>query len=180
MLRLKHLFHAGFYRSCFRSLIIGLANATPPLNEFRSIRYRLFSLAGMCLAPGVCFQGNVVVSPIDRGENIIIGANTFINNEVRFAAPSAFIRIGKGCAIGPRVSFETVNHRFPGNMLEHLPIEVGDKCWIGSGAIVLPGIVIGDDVVVAAGSVVTKNIPSSSMVRGFPARIIRNIKVENV
>jgi len=56
------------------------------------------------------------------------------------------------------------------------PVKIGDRCWIGSNTIILPGVTIGDNVVVGAGSVVTKDIPSDVIVAGSPAKIIRENK----
>lgn len=67
-----------------------------------------------------------------------------------------------------------------GDMLEYgKPITIGDDCWLGGGVIVCPGVTIGDRVVVAAGSVVAKDIPSDSLAAGNPARVIRSLKKEN-
>lgn len=69
-------------------------------------------------------------------------------------------------------------HDFPNDM-SYCNTVIGRKCFIGCNAIILPGIEIGDEVIVAAGSVVTKNIESNSLVAGNPARIIKKIKTKN-
>ena len=59
-----------------------------------------------------------------------------------------------------------------------LPIKIGDKCWLGGGVIVLPGVTIGDGSVIGAGSVVTKDIPANSLAVGNPCHVIRRINGE--
>lgn len=78
------------------------------------------------------------------------------------------------------VSFGAVilTHDFPNN-LSYCKTIIGKKCFIGCNSIILPGIEIGDEVVVAAGSVVTKNIESNSLVAGNPARVIKKITTKN-
>jgi maltose O-acetyltransferase len=86
--------------------------------------------------------------------------------------------IGKNCAIGPRVSIETVNHNLLWTSTDKwgaatASVYIGDRVWIGSGEIVLPGVTIGNDSVIAAGAVVTKSFPENSIVGGVPAKLIR-------
>lgn len=56
------------------------------------------------------------------------------------------------------------------------PITIGDDCWLGGSVIVLPGVTIGDNVIVGAGSIVTKDLPSNTVVAGNPARVIRKLE----
>lgn len=116
------------------------------------------------------------------GEGLEIGDNSNIGR-YSYVGCSGFIKIGKNVMVSPRVSFFAENHNF-----EHTdrpmkeqgvtrePIVIEDDCWIASGSIVLAGVTIGKGSVVAAGSVVTKDIPAYSIVAGSPARIIRNRK----
>ena len=70
-----------------------------------------------------------------------------------------------------------------GQLIRHtyaLPIKIGNGCWLGGGAIVLPGVTIGDGSVIGAGSVVTKDIPENSLAVGNPCRVIRKINGENM
>jgi maltose O-acetyltransferase len=122
----------------------------------------------------------VALKPIGSAANVTIGAKTFINSEVRFAAPNDTITIGENVAIGPRVSFETVNHSLyfvptKGRATETKPITVEDEAWIGAGCIILQGVTIGRGAVVAAGSVVVHDVPSYSVYGGSPAKFIKAI-----
>ena len=162
------------------SFFLFLANLLPRLRISDRYRYILLKLAGFQIYGKPVIWSPVNVSPIGGAKNVIINEGTFINSEVRFGAPSAEISIGRNCAIGPRVSFETVNHGIRwepeiGRETHAKPIVVEDEVWIGSGAIILQGVTIGRGSIVAAGSVVTTDVPSFVLVGGVPARQIRDI-----
>ena len=112
------------------------------------------------------------------GKNIHLGKNVFINAGCHFQ-DQAGIYIGDGTFIGHNVILATLNHDMNpdsrGDMYPK-PIHIGKKVWIGSGAIVLPGISIGDNSVIAAGSVVTKNVPENVVYGGNPAKFIKKIE----
>ena len=88
------------------------------------------------------------------------------------------IFIDDGVLIGHNVVLATLNHAMQperrGDMLP-APIHIGKRVWIGSNATVLPGVTIGDGAVVAAGAVVTKDVPANAVVGGVPAKAIRHI-----
>jgi acetyltransferase-like isoleucine patch superfamily enzyme len=88
------------------------------------------------------------------------------------------IILGKNVWIGPRVSLISMNHDI-NNYHEYVsdePIVVGDNCWLGANAIVLPGVKLGNHVVVAAGAVVTKSFPTDNvLLAGVPAQIIKSL-----
>lgn len=113
----------------------------------------------------------------DYGDGIIIGEHTFVNFNCTFL-DGGLITIGNHVLIGPNVQIYTPQH--PMDYLERretkersLPVTIGDDCWIGGGAIILPGVSIGDRCIIGAGSVVTKNIPSDSVAVGNPARVTK-------
>lgn len=115
----------------------------------------------------------------DYGDGIILGENVFINMNCTFL-DGAYIRIGKNSLIGPNVQIYTPHH--PMNHLERresievaYPVCIGEDCWIGGGVVILPGVTIGNRVVVGAGSVVTKDVPDDAVVAGNPARPIRSV-----
>jgi acetyltransferase-like isoleucine patch superfamily enzyme len=87
------------------------------------------------------------------------------------------IEVGRNVRYGPNVHIISSNH----NLLDfniHVkvnPIKLKDNCWIGSGSIILPGVELGEHVIVAAGSVVTKSFPSNSIIGGVPAKLISSV-----
>ena len=88
------------------------------------------------------------------------------------------IIFGKNVRVGPRVSIISMNHdqnRYD-EFLVTRPITIGDNCWIGAGAIILPGIQLGDHVVCAAGTVITKSFPEDNiLLAGVPAKIVKKL-----
>ena len=92
------------------------------------------------------------------------------------------IKIGKKCLIGPRVSFETASHNIyyddrNGWGYFTKSIEVGDRVWIGAGAIILPGVRICEGAVIAASAVVNKDVEAYTLAGGVPARKIKDIQI---
>ena len=90
------------------------------------------------------------------------------------------IYVGDDCMFGPNVVLATAGHplnpELRGRGLQfNMPIRVGNRCWLGAGVIVMPGVTIGDDTVIGAGSVVTKDIPAGVLAYGNPCRVIRPI-----
>ncbi|WP_184283769.1 sugar O-acetyltransferase [Jeotgalicoccus coquinae] len=114
----------------------------------------------------------------DFGKNIKIGKNVFINSGCRFQDQGG-ITIGDGSLIGHNVVLATINHDYnPNNRgtMYLLPIVLEKNAWIGSSATVLPGVTIGENSIVAAGSVVTKDVPANTIVAGNPAKFISNLE----
>lgn len=117
----------------------------------------------------------------DFGKNITIGKDVFINSGCHFQDQGG-ITIGDGSLIGHNVVLATINHDLDpkNNRKNHYaPIRIGHHVWIGSNATVLPGISIGDWAVVAAGAVVTKDVPPYAVVGGLPAKILKIIQKES-
>lgn len=113
----------------------------------------------------------------DHGHGIRIAANVFINANCTFL-DGAYITIGENTLIGPDVKIYTPHHPIDyiqrrENKEYAFPVTIGRDCWIGGGAIILPGVTIGDRTVIGAGSVVTSDIESDCIAAGNPARIIR-------
>lgn len=116
---------------------------------------------------------------VDYGSRVTIGPGTFINMGLT-ALDVAPITIGADCQIGPHVKLFTPTHPIdPQPRRDRLeaaePITIGDNVWLGGAVIVCPGVSIGDNSVVGAGSVVTRDIPANSLAVGNPARVIRSI-----
>lgn len=115
----------------------------------------------------------------DFGKNITIGKDVFINSGCHFQDQGG-IEIGDGALIGHSVVLATINHAIaPSEKRKnyYAPIKIGNNVWIGSNATILPGVTIGEWAVVAAGSVVTKDVAPYTIVGGIPARVIK--KLEN-
>ena len=113
----------------------------------------------------------------DFGKNITIGKNVFINACCHFQDHGG-VELGDGCQIGHNVVFATLNHGLAPEerpTTHPAPIVLGRNVWVGSNATILQGVTIGDNAVVAAGAVVTKDVPSDTIVGGIPARPIRRI-----
>ena len=115
----------------------------------------------------------------DYGSHISIGARTFVNYDC-VLLDVAPIRIGAACQLATRVELLTATHpidpeprRLGWESAE--PIELGDNVWLGGGAVVCPGVSIGEDTVVGAGAVVTRDLPAGVVAAGVPARVVREI-----
>lgn len=128
---------------------------------------------------GTVGEDAVVRPPImvDYGKNLHLGERVYINFGL-VALDVVDIRIGDDTLIGPNVQFLTPVHPLGAEArrakLEAAdPITIGQNVWIGGGAIVLPGVRVGDDAVVGAGAVVTKDVPAGAVVVGNPAKVIR-------
>ena len=125
-------------------------------------------------------------SKIFIGENVVIRSGSFL-----FADPTpngGTITIESNVLIGPGVHMYTNNHEFSNPTVPiiaqgyPLPsasdsIRIHKGCWIGAGAIILPGVEVGENAVIGAGSVVTKSVPSHSVSVGIPARVIKHLEV---
>ena len=113
----------------------------------------------------------------DCGKNIKIGNHVFFNSGCKFQDQGG-ITIDDGALLGHNVVLATLNHcMIPEQRanLEPAPIHIGKNVWIGANAMVLPGVTIGDGAVVAAGAIVTKDVPANSIVGGIPAKKIKNV-----
>lgn len=116
----------------------------------------------------------------DYGYNIHVGENFYANFDCVFLDVCE-IRIGDNCFIAPGVHIYTATH--PLNPTERIlgieygiPVQIGHNVWIGGRAVINPGVKIGNNVVIASGAVVTKDVPDRVVVGGNPARIIKQIE----
>lgn len=116
----------------------------------------------------------------DFGKNIHLGEEVFINDCCHFQDHGG-ITIGDGCQIGHGVVFATLNHGLAPKDRKTTypaPIVLGRNVWVGANATILQGVTIGDNAVVAAGAVVTKDVAPNTVVGGVPARLIHVIETE--
>jgi maltose O-acetyltransferase len=126
---------------------------------------------------GVVGEGTTVRAPFycDYGYNVFLGVKVFLNFGC-VLLDVCRIEIGDGTQIGPGVQIYAADHPRDAEVrkrgLENgRPVVIGKNVWIGGGAILLPGVTVGDDAVIGAGSVVTKDVAAGSTVMGNPARV---------
>lgn len=117
----------------------------------------------------------------DCGRNITVGKRVFINEGCCFQDQGG-IEIGDDCLIGQQVVIATLNHDL--NPAHHKdmfpkPVKIGKNVWVGAHATILPGVTVGDNAVIAAGAVVTKDVAPNTVVAGVPAHKVKDIPKEN-
>lgn len=117
----------------------------------------------------------------DFGRNIHIGKRVFINSCCCFQDHGG-IYIDDGCLIGHQTVIATINHgQLPEERGDNYPapVRIGKNVWVGAGVKILPGVSIGDNSIIAAGAVVTKDIPENIIVGGIPAKILKKIPLSS-
>jgi galactoside O-acetyltransferase len=126
-------------------------------------------------------ERTVLLSPFHAGfgSNVHIGDDFFGNVNLTFV-DDVEIRIGHGVMIAPSVTLTTTGHPVHPDLRVDFrrfsePIVIEDKVWIGSNAVVLPGVRIGYGAVIGAGSVVTRDIPARTVAVGTPCRVLRHV-----
>ncbi|MBW8687058.1 DapH/DapD/GlmU-related protein [Chitinophaga rhizophila] len=155
---------------------------TPALNAATSVdevRDRLSEIIGRPVD-----KSTTIFAPFytNIGRFISIGKNVFINHACSFLDMGG-ITLEDQVLIGPRVNLVTENHPLsPAERRGMLckPILIKRNAWIGAGATILPGVTVGENAVVAAGAVVSKDVPDNTVVGGIPARVIRTIEPDQV
>lgn len=113
----------------------------------------------------------------DYGSNLRIGKQVFINSGVTFVDLGG-IEINDQVLIGPNATIISVNHPLdPANRreVECKPVKIGKNAWLGANSTILPGVSVGENSVVAAGAIVTRNVPANTVVAGVPAHEIKKI-----
>jgi maltose O-acetyltransferase len=115
----------------------------------------------------------------DNGKNIFVGDDFLANYNVTILDIAKVI-IGDHVMIGPNTLIITVNHPLaPSGRRNHIgiasPIHIGNDVWIGGQVVILPGITIGNNVIIAAGAVVTHDVPDNTLVAGVPARKLKTL-----
>jgi len=153
-----------------KALLIQMNNAVNP-EEITQLLSRILDKE---------LQDVAVFTPlyINCGKHITIGKNVFINFDCTFLALGG-ITIEDDVLIGPKVSLITENHPLNPEERKGLaakPILIKKNAWIGANATILPGVTIGENAVVAAGAVVSKDVPDNTIVGGIPAKFIKNIQ----
>lgn len=137
------------------------------------------------MGENVYFQGPIT---FHYGKHTKVGKNTFVNFNFT-CQDDTYVTIGENCNFGPNVTIVTPLHPMLANERDSLmcpdgvarrlcyakPVNVGNSCWICANVTILPGVTIGDNCVIGAGSVVTHSIPANSFAAGNPCRVIRTL-----
>lgn len=113
------------------------------------------------------------------GKHVQFGRNVYANFNLTLV-DDTHIYVGDYTMFGPNVTVATAGHPILPELREKVyqynaPVRIGRNCWIGAGAVIVPGVTIGDNTVIGAGSVVTKDIPSDVVAVGNPCRVLREI-----
>jgi len=114
----------------------------------------------------------------DFGPHIFISDHVFVNQGVMFVDLGG-IYLGDGALIGPGAMLITVNHlEDPAHRrdVQAQAIHIEKNAWVGAGAMILPGVTVGENAIVGAGAIVTKDVPANMIVVGSPARVLRRVK----
>ena len=126
-------------------------------------------------------EGAMINPPFycDYGTHIEVGKNFFANYNCTIL-DVAKVKIGDNCMLAPNVAIYTAGHPLHPDTRNSgyeygKEVTIGDNCWIGGNSVICPGVHIGNDVVIGAGSVVTRDIPDGSIAAGSPCRVIRGI-----
>lgn len=141
-----------------------------PFKQHQRLAAALFGRVGSCYIEPDFY--------CDYGVNIHIGQRFYANHHC-VLLDAATIEIGDDVLLGPHVQIYTVTHpldserRVQGLEMAS-PVRIGHRVWIGGGSIILPGVTIGDDAVIAAGSLVRHDVPAHALVGGNPAQLLRH------
>jgi len=160
---------AAFRRAGARSAIVIVDGRHPVLHTTGSITCgRLFLR---------CKTIPIELGAANNG-SLVLGERVFINSGATIVA-NRNIELGDGCLIGDLAAiFDTDFHPMePSRPTRFAPVRLGANVWVGRSATILPGVTIGDHSVVAAGSIVTSDVPSKTFVGGVPARPIRTLDI---
>lgn len=113
------------------------------------------------------------------GAHVHFGNNVYANFNLTMV-DDTHIYVGDHTMLGPNVTIAAAGHPILPELRRqgyqyNMPVHIGKNCWIGAGVVIVPGVTIGDDVVIGAGSVVTKDIPSRVVAVGVPCKVLREI-----
>ncbi len=170
LIGLRSIVYTGYLRA--RGVKCGLISCegrAPVLHAGGAVEFGRLSLRATA--------ARIEIGARDSGR-LTIGERVFINQGATIVA-ALQITIGDDCRIGDHVTIYDTDHHpiSPGLPTRTAPVAVGRNVWIANGASVLPGVTIGDHAVIAAGAVVTADVPARTLVAGIPAREVRRLDV---
>ena len=171
------------YNAVDKSLLKDLNLCKDRCYEYNQIRPTLIKERNEKLHEilGKCDKDTFINQPFfcDYGKHIRVGKRFFANFNWT-VLDEAMVTIGDDCFVGPNVSIYTACHST--DPIERntrrewaRPVTIGDNCWIGGNATILPGVKIGNNVTIGAGSVVVKDIPSDCVAVGNPAKVVKKV-----
>lgn len=143
------------------------------------IRVVVLRLLGFKISGKASISSNVIIE--NFSDLIEIGDYSIIHHRVLFDARAAKVKIGDYCLISSDTSFITSRHELVSDfkdlrpVVECWPVTIEDHVWICNGAMILPGVTVGRGSIVAAGAIVTKDVPPNAIVGGNPAKVIKTL-----
>lgn len=162
-----------------KEIILETTRLTSELNSGHHSPERVRELFSQIIGKEVdCSTWIIPPFYVDYGKNIQVGKNFFMNQCCTFMDRGG-ITIGDEVFIAPKCNLTTINHDFnPYNRQATFckPIVIGNRVWIGIGVTICPGVRIGDNSIIAAGSVVTKDVPPNVIAGGNPAKVLKSIE----
>lgn len=156
------------------------------LSQYNNTTPKDIELRNQILEKLVVKSGVAYIEPnfrCDYGYNIILGRNFYANFDCVFLDGNK-IEIGDDVQLGPGVHIYTASHPLDpeerANGVEFaFPVKIGSNVWIGGHSTILPGVTIGNNSIIGAGSLVNKDVPANVVVAGNPAKVIKEIPVKN-
>ena len=164
----------------FRRLALGIMLAPLPNGAFPRLRALIYRLLGIRVGRSTLVRGRLkLTGPPGCTSKLSIGSNCFFTTPLHVDLNSDVI-IGNHVTIGHDVAIVTSAHHIGGpdrrcGKQAPAPVRIGDGCWIGARVLLLPGVVLGDGSIVAAGAVVSSHVEPHTIVGGVPARFIRRL-----
>lgn len=165
----------GFFVVTFE-FVMSIAMSLPRYKMFIFFKQLLLRLMGAKFGKGIVIYPGVWITP---GRNFVVEDNVDLAKDVLITT-SGGVFIGARTLVGYRTQILSSNHSIPpigqpfpisGDL--HLPVKIMNDVWIGANCVITPGVTIEEGAVIAAGSVVTKNVSANAIVGGVPAKLIR-------
>ena len=180
MQKLKQLIREEFSNFHWRWQIVRLLVFPLPIFFGNRVRTLIMRFVGFHIGRGSLMRGLPTIYGSGKWKsNLTIGERCLFNIHITIdlAAP---VTIGNAVSVGPQTMLITGSHQIGGSLhrageLTPKPIQLNDGCWLGARCTILPGVTVGEGAIVAAGSIVTKDVPPNTLVAGVPAKIKRQL-----